>query len=1106
MATTYYIDPTGNDTTGNGTIGTPWKSLYKACSTVTTAGDTIHVNAGNYTETKQSTLAVGVNIEGEGNTSIIKSEVSTNNMPTILLNSDLHGTSGNQSISYIRMDGSLFAYSAIMVATRSDISIHHCEIEDFNIKGISLIGQLRYKSEEPSIYATGNRIHNNIFINNADYTGSGKGGDGRGNIEIGGQDGLHIFNNIITQEDRGESSTGYPIKFCNAGYYKNLKIYGNTITKPPYDNVTWDFAFELWSQRGGIEIYNNTIQGSIDFGGYNTNDDAQAGYAVKIYDNSIGQSALRVYNEAALIFELDTSGGVYIYNNRFYNMSMPIQFWQLTGDKVEDIYMYSNVFKDTRLSTNGLTGKLTLYGSSGVVTFNNINYFNNTVYNASANTLAAAFYHTPTSDVYTNVNICNNIVQGAYYPIKFEDCSINTLIIKNNIFYGDQYDEAIFEGCTVTGLVEENYFTGNPSFIDTVNNNFRLLSNSYAIHNGVYVGINYDQDGNKYNTYPSIGAYEYSTINYKIPVNNDIKYTVKLYNNSDVTYDLWPTQELPTEDLYDGLLADYITYAYDGFYSFDVSSYLYDGEDNLLGTGKYSSGIVTDDVGNFKSLDISINGVDYVYVKNEYYITNYLYQFEHKVEYVYNDPPGEWALSGLVTDVSQYMDASIMFNINALYIDPLLTADATLNKNEYYNDSQYKYVDKSQYIAYNSGVNKFELTLEDEPYSTLAPNTFTTTPTSSLAVDASFNPYDSSILFNTWTLNYYSSTFYNLRNGGYNYSGIDKWFYFYSNNNTKYNGLYYKFVGEITPANSTLNIKYKLKIWPNTTSTYTVRCAVRLGANSKNKPNGMLFLTGANNDVSIALSNANEFTKEYAGADLTGLCEVSFDIDLSQIKNELAEKQVFIVGFYPTWTTVGSSVVNSTYIGDIEITMSSDSLNNSYLATIPTNFLKNEETDLRLYDIDDLNYKNGFYYDSSVTSRTYLWTKSEASTNNSLAYHFIIDRLKNLNKTRLGLNSDILIDKVYKPLSVFYDNYLTRDGSIPFVAKGYSYDLLKNIASLESIEFSKNSSFNIPYDASIIERYIEPIEIPRLTRMIKVPVRKYDWRRGYYMGEQEIYI
>ena len=72
-ATTYYISPAGNDTTGTGASGNPWRSLYKECNSVATAGDIIHINAGTYIETNKCTLANGVSIEGDGVSSIIKS-------------------------------------------------------------------------------------------------------------------------------------------------------------------------------------------------------------------------------------------------------------------------------------------------------------------------------------------------------------------------------------------------------------------------------------------------------------------------------------------------------------------------------------------------------------------------------------------------------------------------------------------------------------------------------------------------------------------------------------------------------------------------------------------------------------------------------------------------------------------------------------------------------------------------------------------------------------------------------------------------------------------------------------------------------------------------
>lgn len=44
----YYISPTGNDTTGNGTIGNPWLTVVKAYNS-SVSGDTIYLLPGTYT-------------------------------------------------------------------------------------------------------------------------------------------------------------------------------------------------------------------------------------------------------------------------------------------------------------------------------------------------------------------------------------------------------------------------------------------------------------------------------------------------------------------------------------------------------------------------------------------------------------------------------------------------------------------------------------------------------------------------------------------------------------------------------------------------------------------------------------------------------------------------------------------------------------------------------------------------------------------------------------------------------------------------------------------------------------------------------------------------
>jgi len=104
---TYYIDPSGSDS-NSGSSSSPWKTLAYACSKVTTSGDIIFVNSGTYNEISRCVLAVGVSIVGQGVTSIIKSSyVATGkNDGAIYLNSGSGAsTNGNQSISYIELDG-----------------------------------------------------------------------------------------------------------------------------------------------------------------------------------------------------------------------------------------------------------------------------------------------------------------------------------------------------------------------------------------------------------------------------------------------------------------------------------------------------------------------------------------------------------------------------------------------------------------------------------------------------------------------------------------------------------------------------------------------------------------------------------------------------------------------------------------------------------------------------------------------------------------------------------------------------------------------------------------------------------------------------------------
>ncbi|MCB0710212.1 MAG: hypothetical protein KDC15_12570, partial [Chitinophagaceae bacterium] len=193
FAGTYYISPTGNDVTGTGSISNPWKTLRKATSTITTPGNIIHVNAGTYIETSTCILAPGVSIEGDGVTSVIKASFST--MYEMIIQAiSPEGTNGNQHISNIKMDGQNSTSWAIQIQGRSNFEIHDCTIVDFAQRGIVWGGRSDNSDNPPMIYATGNKFYNNTVTNCASFDGT----YGYGCLNIGGQQGMLIYNNNIT--------------------------------------------------------------------------------------------------------------------------------------------------------------------------------------------------------------------------------------------------------------------------------------------------------------------------------------------------------------------------------------------------------------------------------------------------------------------------------------------------------------------------------------------------------------------------------------------------------------------------------------------------------------------------------------------------------------------------------------------------------------------------------------------------------------------------------------------------------------------------------------------------------------------------------------------
>lgn len=507
----WYIATTGSDTHGKGTLADPWLTIKHAADTVTGAafvGDTIVVGAGTFTENTQIALGVGVSLRGTGATTIITSGAALN--PIIYLASATENTNGNQSISGFTFDGDLTAVIGIHVRARSSVIVHDCEFIDFTDNAVRFTG-LVSGNGEPTNYAINNSVYDCTFTNCGGETYSAPNYFASAAIGFSGQSNAEAYNNHI---DNSLGNYAYGINTNGIRYNKGLKIHDNTILISPKHVSTnqWQFSIELWTCRGGIEIYNNTVSGGIDLGGVSTSDVGGYGFAVRINNNIIALPTIQSYDHTGVIIESDISGGVYVFNNIIKNYNYGLTMNALSGpaDTMEDIYVYHNLFIETTKNSN-YSGRAIASGSAGV-SFSDIYLYNNTCYTYSYK--ASAGFHFATSGaVFNNINIRNNIFNNAYNAIRFENNTISGLHIDNNCFYG-QTNAVSFVSVTASDTTRSgNLYSTDPLFVTT--SDLHLQSTSPCRDAGIDVSaITGGKDfhgASLYGAAYDIGAFEYGT-------------------------------------------------------------------------------------------------------------------------------------------------------------------------------------------------------------------------------------------------------------------------------------------------------------------------------------------------------------------------------------------------------------------------------------------------------------------------------------------------------------------------------------------------------------------------------------------------------------------
>jgi hypothetical protein len=483
---TYFISPSGNDSTGTGAEAMPWKTLYKATQTVTAPGSLIRVTAGTYLETRQSSLAKGVSIEGEGPKSVIQSTVAAEFEPILFLLSPV-GTQGNQHIANLKFDGrNLTTRSGIKIEGRSNVVVCGTTVVDFQDNGMIFNGADAYITVAPSIWATGNKFYNNVMRNCASFSGYG-----RGCLNIGGQDGMLIYGNTIIQDQRAAGTNGWCIKGYSEGFLRNVKIFDNILYRASRVGEQFDFAVELFNLQGGVEFFRNTVQGAFDT---NYQSKGSSTYSVWIHDNTFSLPEPNNFIQNGVILELD-SDGIIVENNTFINLVNGISFYP-RSELVQNITIRNNLFKNTGGNDAGhFIGGFESGSADDKFGIKNFYIYNNTMIGNPASKInwGINLGSLAAGRSYDNVQIKNNILQNtsaSWFVSGSLDKMINSSVQYNNAFGNGNNDDPnppfIASAPLAFSSVISNNLKLNPQYANTTT--YPLAVGSPLINAGINVG------------------------------------------------------------------------------------------------------------------------------------------------------------------------------------------------------------------------------------------------------------------------------------------------------------------------------------------------------------------------------------------------------------------------------------------------------------------------------------------------------------------------------------------------------------------------------------------------------------------------------------------
>lgn len=392
----------------------------------------------------------------------------------------------------------------------------------------------------------------------------------------------------------------------------------------------------------------------------------------------------------------------------------------------------------------------------------------------------------------------------------------------------------------------------------------------------------------------------------------------------------------------------------------------------------------------------------------------------------------------------------------------LLSSDATstpsllqtLNK----QNGDFEYINTSQNVQYNSGFQTLKLQLQDKAFETLVINNFTT---DNIETVADGNPASGELASRTWYINENVTGVIT----GANYKEIQKYIYGFGGAVAAWanRGIFYVFsmqyISGLAAMEMTLN--YKISRGPGDPYQFQqIQARFFIRVNSGDGADQYLKET---TDGGLELSVSEYiFTIDFNQGDNSTILSVSKVFPMGDIYVGLGTPKIqdFILGILPVYyTTDGSNwwYVEDIYVGDVEVKAELEAIDNEITVELNENFIKEETISLDLFDLDDIQYVNGFMLTDGTKTTTWDTTGTSTGGYESLVDLFIKDKFRKYSKTNRKLTANILCDNHIKPFAILSDDNLYEDSAddiINFIVTRYSWDLVNGIYhNLEAEEY-----------------------------------------------------